>query len=157
MGGLHPARAALVPNVTLAGKAFAAVPATLSETGNDHDAEKMANVGIGLLKQFRVDLDLGRDRIYLTPRTDAPAFDRDRSGTRLELVGDKLRVAFVSPQGPAYAAGVKEGDEIVAVDGHKVTPDYYRSRDWTRGAPGTKVELERADGSRTIVTLQDYY
>jgi hypothetical protein len=157
VGGLHPARAALVPNVRLADKTFAAVPATLSETGNDHDPEKMANVGIGLLKQFRVDLDLGRDRIYLTPRTDAPAFDRDRSGTRLELVGDRLRVAFVSPQGPAYAAGLKEGDEIVAVDGHKVTADYYRSRDWTRGTPGTKVEIERADGSRTIVTLQDYY
>lgn len=157
VGGLHPARAAIVPNVTLAGKTFAAVPATLSETGNDQDPEKMANVGIGLLKQFQVDLDLGRDRIYLTPRTDAPAFDRDRSGTRMELVGDRLRVAFVSPQGPGKAAGLKEGDEIVAVDGHKVTADYYRTRDWTRGPAGTEVALLRADGSEVTVTLQDYY
>jgi membrane-associated protease RseP (regulator of RpoE activity) len=157
VGGLTPARAALVPSVTLAGRTFANVPAILSEGGNDHDAEKMANVGVGLLKQFHVDLDLGRDRIYLAPRTEAAEFDRDRSGTRLELVGDRLRVAFVSPQGPAKAAGLREGDEIVAVDGHKVTADYYRARDWTRGPAGQAVALQRADGTRVSVTLQDYY
>ena len=75
----------------------------------------MANVGIGLLKQFHVDLDLGRDRIYLAPRKDAPPFDRDRWGTRLDLIGDRLKIGFISPQGPAAAAGLKEGDEIVAV------------------------------------------
>ena len=157
VGGLHASRWATVPSVTLAGQSFADVPTVLSETGNDHEPEKMANVGIGLLKQFKVSLDLGRDRIYLTPRSDAPAFERERSGARLELVGDRLKVAFVSPQGPAAAAGLKDGDEIVAVDGRRVTADYYRNADWARGAPGTRVTLERADGSRVAVTLQDYY
>ena len=157
VGGLHPARSATIPSVTLAGKTFANVPATLSEGGNDHDPTQMANVGIGLLRQFHVDLDLGRDRIYLTPRSDAPPFERDRSGTRLDLVGDRLKVAFVSPQGPAAAAGLKEGDEIVAIDGHKVTADYYKSRDWARGAAGTPVVLQRADGSSVTVTLTDYF
>jgi hypothetical protein len=157
VGGLHAARVALVPNVRLAGRTFAAVPATLSGQGNDDEPEKMANVGIGLLKQFQVDLDLGRDRIYLTPRKDAPPFDRDRSGTRLDLVGDRLKVAFVSPQGPAAAAGLKEGDEIVAVDGRRVTADYYQAADWTRGPAGKAVSLERGDGSKVAVTLRDYY
>jgi hypothetical protein len=157
VGGLHAARSALVPQVSLAGRTFTAVPAVLSEGGNNHEPEKMANVGIGLLKQFKVDLDLGRDRIYLTPRTDAPAFDRDRSGARLELVGDRLKVDFVSPRSPAASAGLKPGDEIVAVDGRPVTRDYYRSADWTRGAPGSEVGLQRADGSRVTVTLNDYY
>ena len=157
VGGLHPARVVSLPMVTIAGQSFGAVPATLSETGNDHDAEKMANVGIGLLKRFQVDLDLGRDRIYLAPRADAPAFDRDRSGTRLDLVGDRLKVAFVSPQGPAFAAGIKEGDEIVGVDGERVTADYFARSDWTRGPAGQPVKLLRADGSEVIVTLRDYY
>jgi len=117
----------------------------------------MANVGIGLLKQFHVDLDLGRDRIYLAPRNDPPPFDRDRSGTRLDLVGDRLKIAFISPQGPARAAGLKEGDEIVAVDGQKVTSDYFSRSDWTRGPAGKAVTLERSDGSRVTLTLQDYY
>jgi len=157
VGGLHPARVALIPSVQLAGTTVSAVPATLSDSGNDEDPEKMANVGIGLLKQFHVDLDLGRDRIYLTPRKDAPPFDRDRSGTRLDLAGDRLKVAFISPQGPAKAAGLKEGDEIVAVDGRKVTADYYSRSDWTRGPAGEAVTLERADGTKVTVTLQDYY
>lgn len=157
VGGLHGARVALVPNVKLAGRTFAAVPATLSEKGNNDDPEKMANVGIGLLKQFQVDLDLGRDRIYLTPRNDAPPFDRDRSGTRLDLTGDRLKVAFVSPQGPAAAAGLKEGDEIVAVDGRRVTADYYKSGDWTRGPAGKAVSLARSDGTTVTLTLGDYY
>jgi predicted metalloprotease with PDZ domain len=117
----------------------------------------MANVGIGLLKQFQVDLDLGRDRIYLRPRTDSPAFDRDRSGTRTDLLGDRLKVTFVSPQGPAAAAGIREGDEIVAIDGKKVTPDYFRQADWTRGPAGRSVSLRRADGSEVKVVLRDYY
>ena len=157
VGGLSPARAAMIPSVTLANRTFSSVPATLSESGNDHDAEKMANVGIGLLKQFQVDLDLGRDRIYLSPRTDSPAFDRDRSGTRTDLIGDRLKVTFVSPQGPAAAAGIREGDEIVAIDGKKVTPDYFRRADWTRGPAGRSVSLRRADGSEVKVVLRDYY
>lgn len=157
VGGIHSSRATTLPKVTFAGATFSAVPTTLSDKGNDHDPTQMANVGIGLLKQFHVDLDLGRDRIYLTPRSDAPPFERDRSGTRLELVGDKLKVVFISPQGPAAAAGLKEGDEIVAVDGHKVTADYYKGRDWARGSAGTPVVLQRADGTSVKVTLADYF
>ena len=157
VGGLHPARNATIPQVTLAGKTFANVPTTLSEGGNDHEPQLMTNVGIGLLKQFHVDLDLGRDRIYLAPLANPPEFERDRSGVRADLLGDRLKIAFVSPQGPAAAAGLKEGDEIVAVDGVKVTPDFYAANDWARGAAGTPVVLQRADGSKVTVTLADYY
>ncbi|HEX6219086.1 MAG TPA: aspartyl protease family protein [Sphingomicrobium sp.] len=157
VGGLHPARNATIPQVALAGKTFANVPATMSEGGNDHEPQLMTNVGIGLLKQFHVDLDLGRDRIYLAPLANPPEFERDRSGARADLHGDRLKVAFVSPQGPAAAAGLKAGDEIVAVDGRRITPDFYQAADWARGAPGSKVRLERADGTTVTVTLQDYY
>ena len=57
----------------------------------------------------------------------------------------------------AAAAGLREGDEIVAVDGRPVTADYYRNADWARGAPGTAVALRRGDGSQVTVTLRDYY
>jgi predicted metalloprotease with PDZ domain len=117
----------------------------------------MTNVGIGLLKQFHVDLDLGHDRIYLAPRNDAPAFDHDRTGMRFERSATGLKVAFVSPQGPGAAAGLKAGDEIVAVDGQKIDAAYYERPDWTRFAAGRQVSLERADGSRVTVTLRDYY
>ena len=157
VGGLHASRNVTLPKVVLAGKTFVNVPSTLGSGGSNQEPARMTNVGIGLLKQFHVDLDLGRDRIYLTPRADAPAFERDRAGARFDLLGDRLKVAFVSPQGPAAQAGLKKGDEIVAVDGVKVTPDFYGARDWSRGSAGTPVVLQRADGTTVTVTLKDYY
>jgi predicted metalloprotease with PDZ domain len=117
----------------------------------------MANVGIELLKRFSVDLDLGHDRIFLTPRADAPPLARDRAGIRFDFLGDRLKVVFVSPQGPAAAAGLKQGDEVIAVDGHAVTANYYSKADWTRGSVGTTIKLDRVDGSHVGVTLQDYF
>jgi predicted metalloprotease with PDZ domain len=146
-----------VPQVGLAGQTFANVPAILSEGGNDRDPAQMTNVGIGLLKRFKVDLDLGRDRVYLTPRSDAPPFDRDRAGARFDLLGDRLKVVFVSPEGPAAAAGLKQGDEVTAVDGVVVSSDYFSRVDWSKAKPGTKVELTRADGSKVAITLADYF
>lgn len=157
VGGMRPAQAAMIPSVTLAGRSFNDVPAILSNSGDGADPTQMANVGIGLLKQFKVAFDLGSQRIYLTPRSDTPAFDRDRAGLRLDLHDDRLKVVFVSPEGPAAAAGLKVGDEIVAVDGRRVAPDYYDQPDWMFGAAGRHVELTRADGSKVALTLRDYY
>jgi hypothetical protein len=157
VGGLHSARAAIVPQVTLGERTIAQVPTILSDSGNDNEPTQMANVGIELLKQFSVDLDLGHDRIFLTPRTDAPPLARDRAGVRFDFLGDRLKVVFVSPQGPAAAAGLKEGDEVIAVDGQAVTANYYSKADWTRGSVGTTVRLDRTDGSHVGVTLQDYF
>lgn len=157
VGGLHGARMVSMPKVVLAGQTFEGVPAMLSDTGSSDEPAQMTNVGIGLLKQFRVDLDLGHDRIYLAPRADAPAFDHDRAGARFELSGLALKVRFVSPQGPAAAAGLKVGDEIVAIDGRHIAADYYREPDWTRGPAGKTVALSRADGRTLKITLADYY
>lgn len=157
VGGLHSARVVTMPQVTLAGRTFERVPTSLSDSGNNHEATEMANVGVGLLKQFHVDLDLGNDRIYLAPRNDAPPFERDRAGARFELAGDRLKTVFVTPQGPAAAAGLKAGDEIVAVDGRAVSTDYYQAADWSRAAPGRQVSLKRADGTKVEFALRDYY
>ena len=157
VGGEHPARAVMVPQVALAGTTFAAVPTVLADFANHNEPTQMPNVGIGLLQQFRIDLDLGHGRAFLAPRADHPQFDRDRAGVRFDLVGDRLKTTFVSPDGPAAGAGLKQGDEVVAINGRPVIAAYYQSADWTRGAPGKKIVLSRADGSRVTVTLADYY
>lgn len=157
VGGMHGARAATIPRVTLAGQTFVSVPAILSDSGSNDDPTQMANVGIGLLQQFKVALDLGHDRVYLTPRTDGPAFARDRAGARFDLIGDRLKASFISKDGPAAAAGLREGDEVVAVDGRAVTPAFYDSGDWAQGAAGRSVILTRANGSKVKVKLADYY
>ena len=80
-----------------------------------------------------------------------------RAGIRFDLFDDRLKVTFVSPQGPAAAAGLKVGDEIVAVDGRQVAHDYYSHPDWVRGPAGNSILLTRADGTKAKVTLADYF
>lgn len=156
VGGVHPVRAVTLPSVSFGGRSFAQVPATLSEKAESGHATEMPNVGIGMLKPFRVSLDLGRSRLYLSP-AEQPQWLRDRSGVRTDLAGDRLKVTFVSPGGPAARVGLRIGDEIVAVDGRAVDSNYYAGQDWARGAAGTAVRLSRADGSFVTVTLADYF
>jgi hypothetical protein len=62
----------------------------------------------------------------------------------------RLVVAFVRPRGPADAAGIAPGDEILEVDGHDVRgAASYRWSDLTTGPPGQALELTLADG-RTV-------
>lgn len=155
VGGLHPFRAVTLPQVAFGGRTFANVPAELGEA-DEHEANRAPNVGIGMLKPFRVTLDFGRSKLYLAPSANAD-WIRDRGGARFDLLGDRLKVVFVSPASPAARAGLKTGDAIVAVDGRKVDAHYYDQPDWSRGVAGRAVALQRADGSKVTVTLADYF
>lgn len=159
VGGLHSSRAVTLPSVSFAGRTFDRVPAVLGGDSQGGRAERDANLGIGMLKQFDLVLDLGRDRLFLSPRAAPVAFDRDRAGLRAEQDGAKLKVAFVSPQGPAARAGLKQGDVIVAVNGQTVTEGFYASAagSWSRAAVGTPVTIALADGRTLRFQLEDYY
>jgi hypothetical protein len=156
VGGLTLARKVILPAVEFAGMRLANVPAVLNE---DPKAlpETGGNVGIEMLKPFVVTIDDKGDALYLQSTGQAHDFHRERAGVRTELADDRLNIAYVSPDGPAAAAGLKVGDAIVAVDGRRIDHHYYDHDDWTRGAAGTTVALARADGSTVKVTLRDYY
>lgn len=158
VGGQHASRAVTLPTVDFAGSRFTAVPATLHGPAPE-GAVTHPNIGIGMLKPFKVVMDLGRDRLYLEPRANPPAFVRDRSGLRTMLGDGALTVRHVSPQGPAAAAGLKEGDRIVSVGTIKVDADFGKSvvSDWARGPAGTTVKLGLADGRSIDLTLADYF
>jgi aspartyl protease/PDZ domain-containing protein len=159
VGGMHGTRLVTVGKVTIAGQTFTAVPANLSEAKANHGAVDQPNVGIGLLKPFRMTMDLGRDRIFLEPLAKSPAFQRDRAGVRAELKGDALELAFVSPQSPAAAAGLKKGDRLVAVDGQPVGADFFKgpAASWNQRPAGERIPLKLADGRTVQLRLADYY
>jgi membrane-associated protease RseP (regulator of RpoE activity) len=156
VGGIKPARRVTLPELQFARMRYRDVPATLNEDPNSLPTTG-GNVGIELLKAFVVTVDLSGGALYLQPTGRAPQFDRERAGARTELAGDRLKVAFVSPDGPAAAAGLKAGDEIASVDGRPIDASYYSRPDWTRGEAGRAVALQRIDGSVVKVTLANYY
>jgi predicted aspartyl protease len=83
--------------------------------------ERAGNVGAEVLRQFRVIVDYPRRRLILEKNAQfGEPFEWDMSGLRLLADGADLKavkVRDVSAGSPAAAAGVRAGDEIVAVDG----------------------------------------
>jgi S1-C subfamily serine protease len=113
-----------------------------------------------MLQRFHLALDFTGDTLYLTPTpTLSNPLPKDRIGMRLELAGEALKVVYVSPDGPAAAAGWKQGDTVTAIGDMKVSPDFYRSRyaSFTRLAAGTRLDLVRADGTHLPVVLADFF
>jgi hypothetical protein len=159
VGGLHPSRAVTLPSVTFGGQTFRRVPGGLGPDSRGNDPAHGSNVGIGMLKQFNVTLDLGNSRMFLSPRNSPPSFQRDRSGVRTTLDGGALKVAFASPQGPGHAAGIRAGDRIVAIDGRPIDPatDAGAQAEWARAPAGTKVAMTLSDGRAVAFQLADFY
>ncbi len=62
-------------------------------------------------------------------------------GIQMKLVGQKIFVEAIVPKTPAAKSPIKSGDQIVAVDGHKVKADLSWVSDHVRGKKGTQVVL----------------
>jgi membrane-associated protease RseP (regulator of RpoE activity) len=130
--------------------------------GSFSDTSYEGNVGSVLLKRFDATFDYGHQVLYLAPLV-APVPDVanfDRSGMWINAANGSLKVMDVTPAGAAAMAGLKVGDEIVAVDDARVEPQGLsdlraRLRD---SVPGTVVNLtvKRNSGIETIhLTLRD--
>jgi S1-C subfamily serine protease len=106
-----------------------------------------------------VTLDYAGDAMYLQRSGEWAGFPRERAGLGTHLIDGRLKVTYVSPDGPAKAAGLKAGDEIVAVNGQPITSEYYATplSRWAEGVAGSTVELGRTDGSTAKIRLADYY
>jgi hypothetical protein len=158
VGGVHENKRVTLPRVEVAGFAFDAVPADLGSQP-DGPYEGGANIGIQMFRPFKLTMDLGHDRLWLQ-RSGKPAdFAKDRSGLFTLLEGDHFNVLHVSPQSPAARAGLKKGDQLVAINHTAVGPGFFAGSDanWSRGAPGTKVTVTKADGTTVTLTLANYY
>lgn len=116
-----------------------------------------ANVGGEFLRRFRVFFDYGNKRMFLEqqPMMSEP-FEGDMSGLKLraEVTLDHLLVMFVLAASPADEAGLRVSDQIVAVDGQRVTDSTLRELRERLRRPGERVSLTILRGAeRRDVTL----
>jgi protocatechuate 3,4-dioxygenase beta subunit len=96
------------------------------------------------------DIELFKDRVGPGKEAGDIGFKVKEREPGIEPEDARQVVAFVRPGGPAAAAGLAVGDEIVAVDGKPVTgTDAHRFDKLVRVLPGTKVILGLA-GDRSL-------
>ena len=147
------------------GKVTIARPLTAfsTDTGGAGAAEAFPNnIGGGLLKRFVVTFDYDHNLMYLKPvRGSVADLDSfDRSGMWINRSAAGFKVVDVAKGGPAEAAGLKAGDQIVAVDARPAAGvDLVGLREALRDdAPGTVLTLavKRDDGVKDVrITLRN--
>lgn len=82
------------------------------------------NVGGEVLRRFMVYLDYGRKEMILEPLANInDPFEGDMSGAafRIDSAAGGVRISDLMPKGPSEAAGLREDDLIVSIDGRPAT------------------------------------
>jgi hypothetical protein len=129
-----------------------------AQTGGLASEDYAGNIGNEILDRFKCTLDYEHRTIYLEPGKHFMKPDRfTRAGVQLARFGDTIRAMQVLPGSAAAAAGIKEGDEVVALDGKPIltyTQDMLTDM-FERGAAGEKHTLAIVrDGRRSTATLR---
>lgn len=113
----------------------------------DLQNEDSAAVGTGVLAQFRVILDQPRRRVTFvrSSREPIPFAATRGQGFGFRIADDAWTVAYVLDDTPAAAAGLREGDRIVAVDGRPVAGLTRADHDAAMaGRESTTLRVQRA-------------
>jgi hypothetical protein len=108
-------------------------------------ADADGTIGYGFLKNFNIIIDYERRRVWLENFTGTV------SNSSIGEVGisagyspseKRIRVYRVTPESPAEIAGIKEGDELLAIDGVDLTRQGFRTlRRMLEGVVGSKVKV----------------
>lgn len=108
-------------------------------------AEGDGTIGFGFLKNFNITIDYEKRRVFLEnwtgKYTDDPVGEVGLGATFLQEVNG-IYIYDVVPQSSAEAAGIKEGDRLLSVDGEDLSKQDYRQIDrLLEGKVGTKVKV----------------
>ena len=103
-----------------------------------------ASIGGGVLRRFNVVYDYPYHRLYVCRSADfAVADGYDRAGFWISARDDHAYVASLLPSGPAARAGLRQGDDITAVNGQPIDPrDVLTLRAlFANSPPGTSITV----------------
>jgi hypothetical protein len=108
-------------------------------------AEGDGTIGFGFLKNFNITIDYEKRRVFLENWTgkvvDDPIGEVGLGATWLQQVNG-IYIYNVVPESAAFAAGIKEGDRLLSVDGEDLSKQDYRQIDrLLEGKVGTKVKV----------------
>jgi hypothetical protein len=148
--GSHPHRSSNLPSLTVAGVTFRDVPAAVSPVRRD----ETIGIGIDVMKRFNLVLDLGRDRIWMTPNSKVgEPFRKDRSGIGSYSNTWPRAITYVSPGSPADRAGFRAGEVI----DHVVDDAGSRLEEIDELTEGQRLTMVMSNGVRRELVAQAYY
>jgi len=108
-------------------------------------AEGDGTVGFGFLKNFNIIIDYERRRVWLENFTGKVGNDPEGETGISATFSDRRKaivIARIAPDSPADKAGLKEGDEILSVNGTDLARQSFRQmRTMLAGEIGSKVKL----------------
>jgi hypothetical protein len=119
-----------------------------------------AFVGFPIFRRLRLAVDFPNECLFAAndPQLTPQPFRKDRAGFGARRMGDHLEVVYVADGSPAAEAGLSVGDEIVAINGHKLNARYFAHFRQNGSQPaGTHFDFTLATGARRRITLADYY
>ncbi len=128
VGGATTERTGRIARLDFAGFTFDKPVTMLSNTmkGLLGDSEVDGLLGGEILRRFTVQIDYGRKQMYLTKNANfSEPLDIDMLGAMLgasDTSFQSIVVQSLQPKTPATEAGLREGDELRAIDGKPVTP-----------------------------------
>jgi hypothetical protein len=112
-----------------------------------------ASIGGGVLRRFNIVYDYPQHSLYVWKSADfAVADGYDRAGLWISARDDHAYVAGLLPSGPASRAGLRQGDDIMAVNGRRIDPsDILMLRSlFASSAPGTSITVvSQSHGKRS--------
>jgi hypothetical protein len=135
-------------------------PISRLQTANDSFDDKLAgNIGQDILNRFIVTVDCRHAVMYLekTPLWNKRA-SFNRTGMLVDYNHDSDEIKTVFPNSPAEAAGLREGDRILTINGTRPSDD--PNDPLFRQPVGTVLHLQvqRGETSQTYdVTLRDLF
>jgi PDZ domain len=130
--------------------------AIFGKTEATEDCDRLnGKIGYQILRQFKVILDYPHRQLILeTPQAvPPPTYDYDLSGLWLEASGPQLnryKVGAVTKKTPAQSAGVKIGDEIIAINNRAVSGLTLVQVRQTLSQAGQEITLHLARKTKPI-------
>ncbi len=129
-----------------------------AERGGLASEDLAGNIGNEIFERFKCTFDYEHRMLYLEPGKRYAKSDRfSRAGVQLARFDDAIKAMQVLPGSAAEAAGIKEGDQVVTLDGKPIldfTQDSVTEM-FENGPAGEKHVLELTRGGKKMkVTLK---
>lgn len=112
------------------------------------------NIGGAILRRFKVTFDYSRSRMHIEPnRRYTEPFEYDMSGLQFITESPSFKtvtILRVLTDSPAADAGLRQGDEIVAIGGRPVTEFKLATLREMLRQPDRRFELQIRRGAETV-------